>query len=88
MAHRTQITLTDAQYERLRGEAATSGMSLAELVRRAVDQAYGVTARSAQERSRILHQTAGAWRDLDESTDEFMARVRPGWDTRRQTLDL
>ena len=59
MAHRMQITLADRQYERLRREADRTGASLAELVRRAVDRAYG-TDLSVEEKRRLLHETAGA----------------------------
>ncbi|HWT92413.1 MAG TPA: ribbon-helix-helix protein, CopG family [Solirubrobacteraceae bacterium] len=59
MAHRMQITLADRQYERLRQEAERTGASLAELVRRAVDRAYG-TDLSLEEKRRLLHETAGA----------------------------
>lgn len=63
MSHRTQITLTDEQYARLRDESARTGLGLAELVRRAVDRSYGST----------LHDTIiggldasfGAWADHD-----------------------
>jgi hypothetical protein len=37
MSKRTQITLTDRQYAFLRAEAEESGLSLSELIRRAVD---------------------------------------------------
>jgi Ribbon-helix-helix protein, copG family len=40
VSRRTQITLTDRQHALLRDEAARSGLSMAELVRRAVDRAY------------------------------------------------
>ena len=40
MTHRTQITLTNQQYERLQEESRLTGASLAELVRRAVDATY------------------------------------------------
>ncbi len=40
MSHKTQITLSDAQYDLLRYEAYRSDLSLAELIRRAVDQVY------------------------------------------------
>lgn len=41
MSHRTQVTLTDEQYESLLGESARTGVGLAELVRRALDRTYG-----------------------------------------------
>lgn len=40
MSRRTQITLTDRQHALLLDEAFRSGLSLAELVRRAVDCVY------------------------------------------------
>ena len=59
MAHRMQITLADHQYDRLRQEAERTGASLAELVRRAVDRAYGADL-SLEEKRRLLQETAGA----------------------------
>jgi len=40
MSRRTQITLSDRQHAYLVGESARTGLSLAELVRRAVDGTY------------------------------------------------
>ena len=40
MSRRTQVTLTDRQHAFLVGEALRTGLSLAELVRRAVDRTY------------------------------------------------
>jgi hypothetical protein len=40
VSRRTQITLTDRQHAFLRDEAGRTGLSLAELVRRAVDATY------------------------------------------------
>ena len=40
MSRRTQVTLTDRQHSYLVGEALRTGLSLAELVRRAVDRTY------------------------------------------------
>jgi len=40
MSRKTQITLTDRQHCFLRDESDRTGLSMAELVRRAVDQAY------------------------------------------------
>jgi hypothetical protein len=42
MAHRIQITLSDEQYEFLKAEADRSSVSIAELIRRAIDTAYGI----------------------------------------------
>ena len=56
-----QITLDERQYERLRLEAERTGASIAELVRRAVDRAYG-SELTVEEKLRLLDATAGALR--------------------------
>jgi len=40
LSRKTQITLTDVQHELLKAEAALAGVSMAELVRRAIDRVY------------------------------------------------
>lgn len=42
MSHRFQVVLSDQQYEFLDEEANRSSVSMAELVRRALDTAYGI----------------------------------------------
>jgi hypothetical protein len=42
MSHRLQITISDQQYEYLDAEADRSSLSMAELVRRAVDTTYAL----------------------------------------------
>ncbi len=74
--HRTQITLTDSQYARLRDESAQSGHSLAELVRRALDERYDDV--SQADRLRLLDSAFGAWTHRSESGAEFVERVRSG----------
>jgi hypothetical protein len=74
--HRTQVTLTDAQYVRLRDESARSGHSLAELVRRALDERYEAV--SKPDRLRLLDSSFGAWGHRDESGAAFVERVRSG----------
>jgi len=61
MSHRTQITLTDEQYERLRTESARTGIGLAELVRRAVDRSYGSTQHATL--MQALDDSFGCWTD-------------------------
>jgi hypothetical protein len=56
-----QITLDERQYERLRLEAERTGASIAELVRRAIDRAYG-SELTVEEKLRLLDATAGALR--------------------------
>jgi hypothetical protein len=74
--HRTQITLTDAQYARLRDESARSGLSLAELIRRALDERYEQP--SGTERLRLLDSAFGAWSGREETGAEYVERVRSG----------
>jgi hypothetical protein len=40
MSRKTQITLEDGQHELLKAEAAVAGVSMAELIRRAIDHTY------------------------------------------------
>jgi predicted DNA-binding protein len=61
VAHRTQITLDDRQYERLRRESERTGASLAELIRRAIDRTYG-TEGTLEDKLRAIDESAGAWR--------------------------
>ncbi|HYM54412.1 MAG TPA: ribbon-helix-helix protein, CopG family [Solirubrobacteraceae bacterium] len=74
--HRTQIMLTDSQYARLRDESARSGRSLAELVRRALDERYDPVSKS--DRLRLLDSAFGAWKHRRENGAEFEERVRSG----------
>jgi hypothetical protein len=76
MARRTQITLTDDQYEQLKRESERTGASLAELVRRALAQAYGGS--GADGRDRGLRASFGAWRDRDFDGAEYVERLRRG----------
>jgi Ribbon-helix-helix domain len=63
MSHRTQITLTDEQYDRLRVTSASTGLGLAELVRRALDQSYGMTSR--RDLLDALDGAFGSWAGRD-----------------------
>jgi hypothetical protein len=76
MSHRTQITLTDAQYAKLRAESERSGVGLAELVRRALAATYGThPGRSASE---ALDASFGAWRGRGEDGERYVERMRHG----------
>ncbi|MCR1785204.1 ribbon-helix-helix protein, CopG family [Nocardioides carbamazepini] len=91
MSHRTQITLEDEQYARLRKEAARTGLGLAELVRRAIDEVYG--SNTVADRLHRLEISFGAWARVDlalgEAADDigpldgldgadYVERLRPG----------
>jgi hypothetical protein len=75
MAHRTQITLTDAQYEALVQRSARTGLSLAELTRRALDSTYRLPADPASD---AIGASFGAWAEQAESGDAYVERLRPG----------
>ena len=83
MSHRTQITLTDEQYARLQSEVARTGLSMAELVRRALDEAYA--APDVRRRLRGLRESAGAWADRDDIVDgaTYVRAIRRGFADRR-----
>ena len=82
MGHRTQITLTEPQYAILKRESELTGLSLAELVRRAVDDRYP---RSTADFERALELSFGAWTDRNMDGEEYVERLRrPGLGRRLQ----
>ena len=62
MSKRTQITLTDRQHGFLVDEAYRSGLTMAELVRRAVDEVYRPHARIE---AKGFELNIGLWRQPD-----------------------
>ncbi|HVL52602.1 MAG TPA: CopG family transcriptional regulator [Actinomycetota bacterium] len=76
MSHRTQITLTDEQYDRLRHESARSGLGLAELVRRALDRSYGTA--TDRELLDALGQSFGSWTERHTDGAEYVDGLRRG----------
>jgi hypothetical protein len=62
MSRRTQITLTDRQHNFLVDESVRTSLSLAELVRRAVDRTYRPEARPTV---RGIELSVGLWRKPD-----------------------
>ncbi len=80
MSHRTQITLTDEQYARLREESRRSGRGLAELVRRALDRSYGSS--SAAELRSALDASFSSWTDRDFDGASYVEGLRRGMSRR------
>ena len=80
LSHRTQITLTDEQYSRLLAESSTTGLGLAELVRRALVRCYGEV--TPNERVRMLRETAGTWYDATEGGEQYVENLRRGLERR------
>ena len=80
MSHRTQITLTDQQYERLREESRRSGLGLAELVRRALDRSYGTSDGPAMRRA--LDASFASWGDRNFDGASYVDELRRGMSRR------
>ncbi|MGQ0776517.1 MAG: ribbon-helix-helix protein, CopG family [Pseudonocardiales bacterium] len=74
---RTQVSLTEDQKQLLDTKSAESGLSLSELVRRAVDRCYGGGRDLERDLSR-LRAGVGAWADRDETGESYVERVRSG----------
>ena len=72
MARRTQITLTEEQHERLSTLSEQSGVSLSELIRRAVDRTYSSGAAAA------VAGSFGAWRGRHLDGAAYVERMRSG----------
>ncbi len=83
MSHRTQLTLEDEQYARLQAESASTGVSLAELVRRAIDRTYGPGI--SDDRRRALDVSFGAW-SLELDGEAYVDSVRGGLGRRLASL--
>ena len=76
MSHRTQVTLTDGQYARLREESRRSGAGLAELVRRAIDDQYGLAQPEAVVAA--LDASFGCWRERQYDGQSYVEGLRRG----------
>ncbi|MDQ2741694.1 MAG: ribbon-helix-helix protein, CopG family [Chloroflexota bacterium] len=76
MSHRTQITLPDSQYARLKRESERTGAGLAELIRHAIAEVYGEVDRS--DVKTVLAASFGTWQDRDFDGEEYVERLRRG----------
>lgn len=77
---RTQIQLTEEQFERLKLQAANENVSMAEVIRRAVDAFLeSEPGLATEERFRRAAQIAGRFRsgvkDLSENHDKYLAEA-------------
>jgi hypothetical protein len=75
MSHRTQITLTDDQYRRLRAVSHQRGVALAELIRRAVDRTYG--SGDSEDLLTALDDSFGGWSEADDGA-AYVEALRTG----------
>lgn len=76
MARRTQITLSEAQYARLKAESEKTGASLSELVRRALEDSYGLP--KMEDARSALRDSFGAWDDRDFDGAKYVEHLRRG----------
>jgi Arc/MetJ-type ribon-helix-helix transcriptional regulator len=75
---RTQLYLTDAQHERLKRLARSSGRSRSALLREAVDRLLTSEAPPSDWKDR-LRQARGMWKER-EDLDEIMGKARRSMD--------
>ena len=86
MGQRIYVTLTDEQYARLCEESRRTGLSLSELVGRAIDRTYDQpltdAAREALQEDRLaaFAEAAGIWSDRDFDGKTYVERIRRGLD--------
>lgn len=76
MSHRTQITLTDEQYERLLEESRRSGLGPSELVRRALDRSYGPA--SDADVNGALEASFASWSGRNFDGASYVEELRRG----------
>lgn len=76
MAHRLQITISDEQYAFLDEEATRSSLSIAELVRRALDTTYVL---AGPGRVIVIEHTLGRRPGLSVDRDGPTRRDAPRW---------
>ncbi len=81
MTRRTQITLEEHQYAKLRAMSDETGLSMSELIRRAVDRAYVAGAIAA------FDDSFGAWKGRKQGGAEYVERLRRGLRTRLENDD-
>ncbi|MQA85884.1 MAG: ribbon-helix-helix protein, CopG family [Streptosporangiales bacterium] len=72
------MSLTEEQKRRLDAKAAETGLSLSDLIRRAVDRYY-MSTRDADADVTAIRQAVGAWqdRDFDGEPAVFQSRREP-----------
>ncbi|MFL5798589.1 MAG: ribbon-helix-helix protein, CopG family [Actinomycetota bacterium] len=81
MARRTQITLEEPQYKLLQAMSIKTGLSMSELIRRAIDRTYVSGALAA------LEASFGAWKDRDFDGAEYVERLRRGLGVKLEEID-
>lgn len=73
---RTQISLSEDLKQLLDARSAQTGLSMSELIRRAIRATYGRPQRDLAADLAVLERTAGAWKDRDFDGEEYVERLR------------
>lgn len=76
MSVRTQITLSELQYSRLKLDAKRQKRSLADLVRSAVNKTYGYPADDDGFEAAV-DACSGMWAGQIADSDQYSAKTRP-----------
>jgi hypothetical protein len=77
MMQRTQISLGEEERRTLDAVSARTGKSISALIREAISEVYGVQ-RSLEEDLADMRAAAGSWAERDETSVEFVDRMRSG----------
>ena len=76
IVERTQIYLTGAESAALDRESERTGRSRSQLIRDAIDSSY--LGRSGDDRLKALRESAGVWKNRNETGAAYVKRVRKG----------
>ena len=74
---RTQISISEEQKHLLDTKSAETGLSLSELVRRAIERCYAGN-RDTDQDVRRLRAGHGAWTDQHETGEKYVEGLRSG----------
>lgn len=78
LSKRTQIYLSEEQWQAVEDRARQLGISAAEVIRRAVDRELSNKPRFAE----VLGEVAGAWAHLESIDSAFIEKMRREWEGR------
>ena len=74
---RTQIYLSDDQGRLLESRSRTTGQSISELIRFAIEAVYATPRPLTRaQKVALAKRTSGAWKDFPETGAEFVERLR------------
>jgi hypothetical protein len=76
MSHRLQVTLEDHQYRTLAAASESSGASIAELVRQAIDARFGSDKDRSARFIAALSEASGVWADRPDDGRAYQRVAR------------